>query len=72
MPPPLHFMPDYYPEGDTPLPGDSELRATAKFCNQLFIANGDKGPACYPEGSRPLPGDDEQRLLNKIAALLGP
>ena len=59
-----------FPEGDTVLPTDSEWRATPKWCERLFLANGDKGPAWFPEGSQPLASDSEERLKEKINALL--
>jgi len=64
-------MPSWFPEGDTPLPTDSELRSLAKKCNLLLAAVGNK-PSPFPEGCVPLPGDSERRLEEKINILTGP
>lgn len=49
---------------------DGEGRTLQKWNDDLYQANGDRGPTCFPEGSKPLPTDDEERSMQKINALL--
>lgn len=53
------------------LPGDSEVRAYAKWCQLLYNVNGPGEPTPFPEGNAPFPGDDGERLAKKINALIG-
>jgi hypothetical protein len=62
-------MPSWFPEGNTPKPGDDAWRSLVKWCDLLYEAYGDRGPAYFPEGSKPLPSDSVERLAQKINAL---
>jgi hypothetical protein len=64
-------MPAFFPEGNTSLPSDDELRSWSKYVQILFDANGNK-PSPYPEGCAPLPSDDIMRLEQKAVILKGP
>jgi hypothetical protein len=58
-------MPSWFPENNTILPKDNELRALAKWCDCLYQVVGNvAGP--FPEGSIPLASDGEDRLAKKI------
>jgi hypothetical protein len=64
-------MPNYFfPEGNTSLAGDDDMRSLAKTCQQLYdlFSPGDLTP--FPEGNAPRPSDDAQRLQIKINALM--
>jgi hypothetical protein len=60
----------YFPEGNTSLATDTELRSLHKTAWSLYdnFAPGDSSP--FPEGNKPLASDDEQRLQQKIVALM--
>lgn len=62
-------MPSYFPEGNSPMPGDNEWRLLQKWAHLLFLANGNRPLPQFPEGSEPLVGDNEHRLIIKINAL---
>ena len=64
-------MPEWLPEGNTPLPTDSELRSLEKWCSLLLASAGNKASP-FPEGCVPLPGDNELRLYQKITILSNP
>jgi hypothetical protein len=62
-------VPAYFPEGNTPVPDDTEWRSLQKWAHLLFLDVGSVGCAFYPEGSEPLVGDNEERLMVKINAM---
>lgn len=66
-PTPNKEMPSFYIENNTVKPGDNELRALHKWCEQLYRA-GVSSP--FPEGVRVLPSDNEERTIRKINLLL--